>query len=93
MAFVETGVEESLYIELPMDYHDLQDQMSLKQEIVSDFVRASLALSKMFHGEIAAKSRSVRVPLKVCRKITVIVLMCVDNLFTTSATNRDVSMR
>ena len=38
-----------------MDYHDLQDQMSLKQEIVSDFVRASLALSKMFHGEIAAK--------------------------------------
>ena len=48
MAYLEAGVQEELYIELPEDYRDSCDQVGRLQKAMYGLVRAGLLWSKIY---------------------------------------------
>ena len=54
MAYLEAGVKEELYIELPEDYRDSCDQVDRQQKAMYGLVHAGLLWLKTFSAELAA---------------------------------------
>ena len=95
MAYLEAGVNEELYIELPEDYRASCDQMGRLQKAMYGLVHAGLLWSKRFSAELAARG------LEQCQtdqcvfrqvlrgKVIVTIVVYVDDLLVASETKRD----
>ena len=95
MAYLEVGVTEELYIELPEDYRESCDQVGRLQKAMYGLVHAGLLWSKMFSSELAAREfeqcqADPCVFRRVLRgKVVVIIVVYVDDLLVASETKRD----
>ena len=94
MAYLEAGVNEELYIELPEGYRASCDQMGRLQKAMYGLVRARLLWSKMFSVEFAARGleqcqADQCVFRRVMRgKVIVLIMVYVDDLLVASETKR-----
>ena len=86
MAYLEAGVKEELYIELPVDYRDSCDQVGRLQKAMYGLVRAGLLWSKKFSAELTARGLEQYLAdscvfRRVLRgKVVVIIVVYVDDL-------------
>ena len=95
IAYLEAGVKEELYIELPEDYRDCCDQVGLLQKAMYGLVHTGLLWSKTFSAELTARGfeqcqADPCVFRRVLRgKVVVIIVVYVDDLMVVSETKRD----
>ena len=95
MTFLEMGVTEKLYVELPDGYRDSPNQVGRLQKATYGLMHAGLLWSKKFGGELIAKGfeRSHVDPCVFRRKhlgkVVVIIVVYVDDLLMLSETKQD----
>ena len=95
IAFLEAGVTEELYVELPDEYCDSPNQIGRLQKTMYGLMHAGLLWSKKFGGELIVKGfeRSQADPCvfrqKHLGKVVVIIMVYVDDLLVLSETNQD----
>ena len=94
MAYLEAGVKEELYVELPEDYRASCDQVGRLQKTMYGLVHAVLLWSKKFSAELAARGfEQCQADPCVFRRILrgkfVIIVVYVDDLLVASETKRD----
>ena len=94
MAYLEAGVKEELYIELPEDYRDSCNQVGRLQKTMNGLLHAGLLWSKKFSAELAARGfEQCQADPCVFRRVlrekgAVIIVVYVDDLLA-SETKRD----
>ena len=90
MAYLEAGVKEELYMELPEDYRDSCNQVGRLQKAMYGLVHAGLLWSKNFSAELAARGfEQCQADRCVFRRVlrgkgVVIIVVYVDDLLLAS---------
>ena len=95
MAYLEAGVKEKLYIELPEENRDSCDHVGRLQKAMYGLVHAGFLWPKTFSAELAARGFDHRqadpcVFRRVLRgKVVAIIVVYVDDLLVARKTKRD----
>ncbi|CAN0450211.1 unnamed protein product [Ascophyllum nodosum] len=95
MAYLEAGVNEELYIELPEDYRNSCVQVGRLQKVMYGLVHAGLLWSKPFSAELDARGfEQYQADPCVFRRnllgnVVVIIVVFVNDLLVASETKHD----